>query len=203
LDPPVTDWPWEAADPGRQSRPGGGAKRFARRALQTSAAVATVALVALAVGSAVGRWRVLPVDGAGPGTGVTRSDAVFVVPVRAQQVHAGDHLAIRRSDGPPTVHRVDRIADSFAPVEVRLDAGGGRTVGAELPERAWRVRYAVPGVGLVLRALAGPVQSALLMLSGLVLIARAQGFHTPPGSGWGRRRDGRAAMASAEGAGSV
>jgi hypothetical protein len=142
--------------------------RSAARVLIT---LATAALVLLAVGDAVGRWKLVPAPPHTAGTGVETSDLVVVVPVPVQKLKVGDVVIVRNKDEHALL-RLEQIVDSEGP-QVRF-AGDPPGRVRRLGGTAWRVSRSVPHVGGVLGLFAGPIQGAIFVLIGIALVARAE-----------------------------
>ena len=143
------------------------------RALRTSAAVVTAALVALAVGAAFGRWQVLPVDDAPPGTRFGSGTAAFVVPSPALSLDADDVVYVSVDGRSGQFSRVVAVVDSWER-RVELERPDGRREQAVLPPTVWRVSRVVPYVGVVFDLLVGTAQSIVLVAVGVALIASAE-----------------------------
>ncbi|MGQ0823552.1 MAG: hypothetical protein ACT4OX_00740 [Actinomycetota bacterium] len=153
---------------------------FARRALKASAAVATAALVALSIGASIGRWRVVPVYGAGDQTNVGRGDLVMLVPMPAVSVQEGDKVFFSISGERPAVRTVIELQDSWKR-QVAVDVGNGELRSVQLPPTVPRVTRVVPHAGWVFGLLVGPIQAIFLVANGILLIALSQRRpHDPP-----------------------
>jgi hypothetical protein len=149
------------------------ARWFARAAISICSIAVTLSLVVLAAGTAAGRWRLWPVVRSGSSTAIGSDAAVFLVPVPTAQVHGGDRVVMRRDDHKPALYRVRSVLDSSTGRAEVLDEHG-HAQEVTLPGKVWRVSRDVPYAGLVLRLLAGPVQSLALVAGGIVVIARAE-----------------------------
>jgi hypothetical protein len=128
-------------------------------------------LVLLAAGGAAGRWRLVPAPDRTVGTEYSSSDLVFVVPVAAQRLEVGDVVIVRNKDEQALL-RLEEILDSEGP-QVRF-AGDPDGRVRRLGGTAWRVSRSVPYAGSVLVLFAGPIQGALCVLFGLVLVVRSE-----------------------------
>ena len=168
---------------------------FARRALKMSAAVATVALVALAIGAAAGRWRVVPVYGTGSQTDLNRGDLVMLEPISAMSVQEGDQVFVAIKGEKPTVRTIVLLEDSWER-QYRLDSTNGEPISMQLPPTVPKVTRVVPKAGWLFGLLVGPIQAAFLIINGILLVALAQRRPSPPpppaaSSGSNRRRGAR------------
>jgi hypothetical protein len=149
-------------------RVGRQAGRLTARVLVT---LATAALVMLAVGDAVGRWKLVPAPAHVAHTKYVSSDLVVVVPVPVQKLKVGDVVIVHNKDESALL-RLDQIVDSEGP-QVRF-AGDPPGRVRRLGGTAWRVSRAVPYAGGVLGLFAGPIQGAVFVLIGIALVARAE-----------------------------
>jgi hypothetical protein len=150
------------------------------------------ALVALAIGSCIGRWRLVPVMSNGA---LTRGSAVLLSPVPTSTLKAGD-VVLLAPEGSKRAkfHRVVQVVDSWQR-RLRVDDGKHQHV-ADLPPTAWKAGRKVPYLGLPFGLLTGPIQAALLILNGVLMVALGQsnrGPTTPPDSSHGRLRGRRRA----------
>src|SRR5262249_5456338 len=125
----------------------------------------------LAVGDAVGRWKLVPAPPHTAGTSVDTSDLVVVVPVPVQKLKAGDVVIVRNKEEHALL-RLEQIVDSEGP-QVRF-AGDPPGRVRRLGGTAFRVSRTVPFLGGVLGLFAGPIQGALFVLIGIALVARAE-----------------------------
>jgi hypothetical protein len=149
-----------------------------QRVCKASATVFTVALVLLALGSAVGRWQVLPVNAAGAHAEVGRGSLAFVEPVPTVSLREGDTIFFTTSERKGSFHRVTTVVDSWNR-RVELDGARGESEVVQLPANAWRVSRAVPYLGFPFALLAGPVQAVLLVLNGVLLVAFGESRRRP------------------------
>ena len=125
----------------------------------------------LAVGDAVGRWKLVPAPPHTAGTSVETSDLVVVVPVPVQKLKVGDVVIVRNKEEQALL-RLDQIVDSEGP-QVRF-AGDPPGRVRRLGGTAWRVSRSIPYLGGVLGLFAGPIQGAIFVLIGIALVARAE-----------------------------
>jgi hypothetical protein len=154
------------------TRPG-----LARRALFLAGILVVMVVVVLASGTIVGRWRFVTPDEIGPAVPVSRADLVVVVPVPAATLRAGDVVYVRPPDQPGMLVRIDGVVDPR--LRTYLIHGETDAAPRKLPETVWRQRRALPAAGVPFRALAGPVPTLVLALTGVALVA---------GDLWQRRR---------------
>jgi hypothetical protein len=142
--------------------------------------------VLLAVGDAVGRWKLVPAPAHLTHTQYDSSDLVVVVPVPVQKLEVGD-VVIVHNEHEHALLRLDQIVDSEGP-QVRF-AGDPPGRIRRLGGTAWRVSRSVPYLGGILGLIAGPIQGAGFVLVGIALVARAE---------WKRSREPIAAPAPTE-----
>jgi hypothetical protein len=133
--------------------------------------LATTALVLLAVGDAVGRWKIVPAPAHVAHTHYAPSDLVVVVPVPVMKLKVGDVVIVHNKDEHALL-RLDQILDSDGP-QVRF-AGDPPGRIRRLGGTAWRVSRSVPFLGGVLGLLAGPIQGAFFVLIGIGLVGWAE-----------------------------
>ncbi len=169
----MTDGPTlEAVRPDR-SRAVGIAKAWGRRALCTIAFVGTAGLVLLAAFAAAGRMRVVPVGAQGSDVKISGDALVMLEPVPVLQLKEGDvFLARPRKDSEVMMFRITSL-DSWTHAAVVRDPKG-RQVTMHLGNKAWRLSGTVPYGGALFRLLVGPIQSGLLILAGLIMIAKSE-----------------------------
>ena len=136
-----------------------------RSALRVLTTVVMLLVVLVAVGDAVGRWRVVPAPSSV--AGYARSDLVMAVPVPARRIQPGD-VVIVKNKHERGLFRVADVVDSFS-AQVRF-AGDPADRTRTLHSTMWRVTGRAPRLGQPFALLAGPVQSALLVLSGFALV---------------------------------
>ena len=160
--------PATAAARGTAGRVG---RRVGRTAARVLVTLAATALVLLAVGDAVGRWKLVPAPAHVAHTQYESSDLVVVVPVPVQKLKVGD-VVIVHNKKEHALLRLDQIVDSEGP-QVRF-AGDPRGRIRRLGGTAWRVSRSVPYLGGLLGLFAGPMQAALFVLIGIALVARAE-----------------------------
>jgi hypothetical protein len=181
------------ADRSDRHRADGTAKRIARRAGKALLALLALALVLLSAGSAIGRWRVIPVPSAGADSNVARGSLAMLVPVPAVSLEAGDHVYVRPEHGDRgTVFRVKEVRDSWQR-ELTVVGADGRDSSMEFPATAWRVSRSVPRLGTPFGLLVGPVQAVFLVVVGVLLVAGSGSRRQPEP----HRRNRRAAVAAA------
>ncbi len=130
-------------------------------------------LILLAAGSAAGRWRIWVARSVGAHTGVGHDDALFLSRVSATQIHDGDIVVMGRGHSKPAVYKVKTIIDTFEGRAQIIDQQG-RPAEVSMPAKVWRVSHDISFVGLLIRLMAGPIQAGLLVLGGIVMIARAE-----------------------------
>jgi hypothetical protein len=128
-------------------------------------------MILLAVIDATGRVRVVAAPEQTIGTAYESSDLLLVVPVAAQRLRVGDVIVVK-NENEHALFRLDRILDSAGP-EVHF-AGDPTTRVRKLGGTTWRVRTAVPMLGIPMRLLAGPLQALVLVGLGFLLIVRAE-----------------------------
>jgi hypothetical protein len=179
-------------------RAGGHDKPLARRVRKLSAVVMTTALLILAVGSAIGRWKVIPVPATGESSAGPTGSVAVLEPIPAPTLKTGDHVFVRSDQKDKgTVYRVTAVKDSWKREFEVLDAKGEATTIA-LPGNAWRVSHSVPYLGVPFSLLVGPIQAVLLVLNGVLLVGLSESrrHNDPPRPpAQGRRRDsGRAKL---------
>src|SRR5688572_10535436 len=91
-------------------RAGGHDKPLARRVRKWSAVVMATALLILAVGSAIGRWKVIPVPATGESSAVSADSVAVLEPIPAPTIKAGDHVFVRADQkAKGTVYRVTAV----------------------------------------------------------------------------------------------
>ena len=146
-------------------------RRVGRTAARVLMTLATASLVLLAVGDAVGRWKLVPAPADVAHTQYASSDLVVVVPVPVQKLKVGDVVIVHNKDEHALL-RLDQIVDSQGP-QVRV-AGDPPGRIRQLGGTAWRVSRSVPYLGGVLGLFAGPIQGVLFVLVGIALVARAE-----------------------------
>ena len=149
----------------------GVAGRIGRWLARVLSMLSVVALVVLAVGGAVGRFKLAPAPSRTVGTPYSSSDLVLVVPVPVQMLRVGDVVIIHNSKEKALL-RLEQIVDSQGPqVHFAGDPPGHiRRLGG----KAWRVRKAIPIAGAVMRLTAGPIQGILQVVFGLLLVTIAE-----------------------------
>ncbi len=140
--------------------------------------LATTALVAVSLGSALGRWRVLPVMATGSQVHLDDGSLAVVVPVPVKAVRAGDLIFFVGAGDTGSIRKVVRINDSWKH-EVLVDRRGKGTQNAQLPATVGRVSRVLPYGGWVFRLLVGPIQAVLMMVGGLLMVVMSQ-FRRPP-----------------------
>jgi hypothetical protein len=152
----------------------------------------TAALLILAVGSAIGRWKVIPVPATGEESAVPAGSIAVLEPVPSPTIKAGDHVFVRAEQKDKgTVYRVTAVKDSWNREFEVLDQDGEPTTIA-LPGSAWRVGPSVPYLGIPFSLLVGPIQAVLLVLNGVLLVGFSESRrHTDPPQppAQGRRKD--------------
>lgn len=175
---------------------------FARRALTAGAAVATAALVVLALGAVAGRWRVLPVTSTGALVDVAEGSIVLLTPTPAQSLQPGDTVFLSTETDPNALRRIVELHDSWNR-EFRVDRVSGSEPGQRaragdddvlaLPAVVGRVSRSVPYLGTWFELFVGPVQAIVLVVAGVALVAWSygRGPELPPDSGAQRPRRGR------------
>jgi hypothetical protein len=136
-------------------------------ALRVLTTVVMLLVVLIAVGDAVGRWRVVPAPSALAHTHYDDGDLVVAVPVSARRIEPGDVVVVRNKHE-HGLFRVDSIVDSFG-ARVRF-AGDPPNRTRRLHSTMWRVSGRVPRLGQLFALLVGPIQSALLILCGFALV---------------------------------
>ena len=192
-------------------RTGGRWRTLLRRARATGTALATAALVVLALGSVAGRWRVVPVTSTGELVDVAEGSIVLLTPTPAQSLQPGDTVFLGTEADPNALRRVVGIYDSWNR-EFRVDrvsgsesAPGARAGDDEvvvLPAMVGRVTRSVPYLGRVFEVLVGPVQAIVLVVAGSALVAWSYGSgpELPPDSRARRWRRGRRTRVAGAGA---
>jgi hypothetical protein len=138
-----------------------------RSVLRVLTTVLMLLVVVVAVGDAVGRWRVVPAPSVLAHTGYAKGDLVVAAPMPARRIEAGDVVVVKNK----TEHglfRVEEVVDSFSS-QVRF-AGDPPDRTRTLHATMWRVNGRVPWLGQPFALLAGPVQSAVLVLAGFALV---------------------------------
>jgi hypothetical protein len=146
------------------------ARRLTERVAYVLVATIAALLIVLAVGCAVHRWEVVPVEHTGRNTEVPPAAVAFVVPVASRSVHAGDQIYIRaRRHSAPSLRRVSDVVDSFKS-RMRLDGTEPDDPTVQLAATTWRVRTLIAYLGFLLRLIVGPIQSAVLIIGGAALL---------------------------------
>ena len=143
------------------------ASTVARSALRVLTTVLMLLVVLVAVGDAVGRWRVVPAPSASAHTGYAKGDVVVAVPVPARRIEVGDIVVVKNKHE-HGLFRVEKVVDSSA-AQVRF-VGDPPKETRRLHATMWRVTGHVPWVGHLFALLVGPIQSALLVVAGFVLV---------------------------------
>ena len=149
---------------------GGLAGRVARRVAFAFLVCGTAALVGLAAGCAVGRWRVGVIEHHATDVHISSSDAVFGAPVPYDALAPGDIVVAQLPHTHrPTVLRISSFVDKNRQHAVVRDVHGTPQQ-VWLPHTVWRVQKRIPAMGLVMRVLVGPIQCLLLAIVGVALI---------------------------------
>ncbi len=149
---------------------GGLVHRVVRRVAFALLVCATAALVGLATGCAVGRWRVAAVAQHGRDVHIASSDGVFGAPVPYDALAPGDVVVAQLPHRHrPSLLRISSFVDQNHRHIAVVDAHGNAQQ-LWLPHTVWRVQKRIPVLGLLLRSIVGPIQCLLLAIVGVALI---------------------------------
>src|SRR6516165_4433609 len=136
------------------------------------------ALVAIAVLSATGRFRMVAVSARGSDVHVATNAVAIVEPIPTLSLKEGDiFLAKPRKGGTLTYYKVMAV-DSWTR-EVTAHDDHGKLVHMKLGGQAWRLTATAPLIGGVFDLATGPLQAAIFVIVGLVLVARAEMLRHP------------------------
>jgi hypothetical protein len=145
------------------------ARTILERMLFAVATTCAAILCLLALGGAAGRWELVPVTRAGANVNAPPGALGIVVPVPSARVRSGDHVYTHVRQHAASVQRVEEVTDSFRST-VRFAGDPAGVAPVRLAPKVWRVRALVAYLGAVLRIMAGPLQSALLIIVGCALL---------------------------------
>jgi hypothetical protein len=145
-------------------------RRALRRLVMGAAAVFVALLGLLSMGTAVGRYSALAVDGYGSRIAHGTDEVVVAVPVSTLRLKANDIVAIP-VNGKVVLYRVGAV-DSWTK-QISAQDVSGTPVTLKTGTRVARVTHAVPYLGRPLRLFHGTIPGLVLLVIGVALLLKA------------------------------